>query len=154
FLGRYRGLKAQLPGPGPGSYSGSRGGGGFRSTLYVCEGQGEGERRAFAHFALDGHLPAVRLDDALDDVEAQPEPLLARAGVLHVADLVEPVEDLLDVRRGNARAVVLHRDQDEAGPRLGRDDDPAAVAAMSLGVAQQIRQDLQDALAVSQHRRR
>src|SRR5438105_3376599 len=80
--------------------------------------------------ALHADLAAVRLDDALHDVEPQPESLLARARVLHVAHLVEPVEDLRDVRRRDAGAVVGHGDEHERGPRLRRDDDLPAVAAV------------------------
>src|SRR4051794_8938912 len=44
----------------------------------VRERKREGERRALADLALDRNLAAVRLDDALDDVEAEAEALLAR----------------------------------------------------------------------------
>src|SRR4051812_35962519 len=116
--------------------------------------QGEGEGRSLADRAGDGNLAAVRFHDRLDDVEAEPQACLALlASVLHVAHLVEAIEDLLQVLGRDPRAVVLHRDLQEAWTPLGGDRDPAAVATMLLGVHQQIREHLDHPLAVPQHGR-
>src|SRR5207253_8667321 len=102
---------------------------GLRERFQIREREGEREGGALAHGALDRDLAAVRLDDRLDDVEAQPEPRLARgAGILDVPHLVEAVEDLLQVLGRDSGPAVLHRDEQEAGPRLGGEDDLAAVA--------------------------
>src|SRR4051812_29476941 len=86
----------------------------------VRDRQGEGEGRSLADRAGDGNLAPVRFHDRLDDVEAKPEACLALlASVLHVAHLVEAIEDLLQVLGRDPRPVVLHRDLQEARTPLG-----------------------------------
>src|SRR5690349_21490713 len=70
------------------------------------------EAAAAAGRALDLNLALVRLDDVLDEREAQSAPL----GVVHEAgaDAVELLEYLLLLRARDANAVVGHFDGDKA----------------------------------------
>src|ERR1044072_789324 len=73
-----------------------------------CDGQADPERRALARAAVHAHVPAVHLGDALDEVQADPEPA-ARVRVLgHV--LAEELEDVGRGVGGDARAAVVHLD--------------------------------------------
>ena len=96
----------------------------------------------------------MRLDDALDDVQPQTEALLARARVAHVAHLVEAVEDLRHVRCRDPRPVVLDGDEHEPTPLLRGDHHLAAVAAVALGVGEEVGEDLQDPVSIAEDRRR
>jgi hypothetical protein len=64
----------------------------------LSERQLDAERRPFAHAAFDVHLAAVRLDDVLDDGEAE-----AGAAFVPRAAFVDAVEALEDARHGFRR---------------------------------------------------
>src|SRR5687767_2433176 len=66
------------------------------------------ERAALAKLALHPDTPAVLLDDALADVQAEPHPRVLP--VVDVRRAAETLEDGADILGRDADAVVLHRD--------------------------------------------
>ena len=91
---------------------------------------------------LHGDLAAVHLDDAVRDGEAEARPL---------ADLLgreERAEQLVQVLRRDAHALVLHGDDDVLLGAVQRDGDGAAVGHRVLGVGEQVGEHLDDLVAV------
>ena len=75
-------------------------------------GQGNGKGAPAARLAFDAHAAVVGGDDELHD--AQPQAAAAAAPGQALVHLEEPFEDALGVARGQADAVVLHREEDAA----------------------------------------
>ena len=113
-------------------------------------GQGDDEARAFlVACAFDPDAPAVALDDAARDGEAETGAAdLARVRRL---DLLELVEDALAIVGGDGDAVVPDRQPDEAARHLGAEDvdlDAPALGRELDGVGQQVVDDLREAIGV------
>src|SRR4051812_30357390 len=70
----------------------------------LVAGERDGEPGAGADAAVDGDLAADRLDQVLDDREAQAGP--AELAAARLVDAVEPLEDAGQVVAGDADAVV------------------------------------------------
>ena len=74
----------------------------LRFTIY--ERQLYDKPASLAHFALDAHTAAMRLDDVFDDAQADAH--TGRLAALLGAEAVEALEDFLLFPVRNARAVV------------------------------------------------
>jgi len=127
----------------------------IRWAMRSGQGQGERERGADAHPAFAVQLAAHGHTNLLGDAQAQPRAphLVVVAGI----DLVKGVEDLFDVRFGNASARVLHLEDNVADAIVGRRDALVSQSKsdhdMPLrreldGVAHQVREDLPQAIRV------
>src|SRR5829696_5791927 len=91
----------------------------IRGRLGPAQGQRDAQAGPHPDGALDGDPPAVLLDDAVADAEAQPRPLPDRLRG------EEGVEDLRDRVGRDAAAVVLDLHHDLVTDPTGRDPDPS-----------------------------
>ena len=108
------------------------------------------EGRAAPEGALDPNPPAQQLGELSDDGEAQPR--AAEASGVGVLDLGEPVEQDRDMRLGDARPGVPHRDpqNDSAVIQSGRPGQNFHGAGLGKlkGIAHQIEHDLPQAQGI------
>ena len=92
------------------------------------DGQGEVELRAVAEFALSPEAATVSLEDVLDDGEAEAGAAgFAGAGLVNA---VKPLEDAMEVFRGDAGAKILHSEFNLGVEHASADAD--ALAAFSV----------------------
>ena len=106
--------------------------------------------------ALHGHAAAVRLDDALDDAEA--EAVAVNLARLRVGAAVERLEDVRQIGRRDAQPLVGRPRCCTSGPlrpgrRRRRHADPPARAAVLDGVGDQVGQARSQRGSIDQHRR-
>src|SRR5690606_8191505 len=135
--------------PGPRSpvarRAGRRRAGSRRAGRRRTERDRERERRALARLALDPQLAAVRLDDALADVEAEAGALLDAVALRGPA----PREPVGPLPRREPGAGVGHADPHRAaGPRAA-DEDRVARPAVLLRVPEQVGEHLLHAIAIA-----
>src|SRR4029078_9796836 len=95
--------------------------------------------------AVDPDAPAVRLDDALGDREAETGAEAGRA-----ARLPEPLEDVRELELGDPGAAVGDREDDLFAAPLDRERDRSTRSRELHGVAEQVLEHLLHALAVAQ----
>ena len=95
------------------------------------------ERAAASDVALHPDLAAMRIDDALRDVEPKTEPL--PIGDVHA---VETLEDARELLLGNPASRVAHGDAASVVQRRQLDHDGAARLRELDGVTQQVREHL------------
>src|SRR5690606_8465012 len=103
----------------------------------------EGHRRPLPHLALHLHAPAVRLDDAARDGEAE-----AGAGAAGAARLPERVEEARALLLGDARPGVRDAEDDVAAVARRAHGDAAALGRELDRVVDQVGEDLEDAVVV------
>src|SRR5581483_9518476 len=110
------------------------------STASLLAWKLERESGALPLRALDGHAPAHRVGQLLDDPQAEPEP----AVVLRRHRAPEPLEDALLVLRRDADAVIAHGERGQPVVRRGAELARFAGAILH-GVGEKAGDDLIDA---------
>src|SRR5690349_17066210 len=100
------------------------------------------EVRAATDLAVDGDRPAMRLDDALGDREAE-----ARAPALLLAPLPVSVEHVRELLGRDARALIDDAEHD-AAVALGEGQRDRRALRVLDRVADQVREHLQHAVAI------
>src|SRR5882724_5316305 len=125
------------------------GGGNREEERDVGDGNGEEEAGAVPELALRPDPAAVRRDDAPRDREAKPGPV-----VLHVAAAPVALEEVRQILLADPRPVVGDREQDLVVParRDSKRDVPALGCGLG-GVADQVGQDLKNAVVVAEDSR-
>src|SRR5512132_1338479 len=110
------------------------------SLRLLHERDRERERRSDADLALDRDVPAVGLDDALDDVQPEPRACAARRALLPVT-----IEQVRKVFGLDAHARVADREADHGAGSLDADRDLAALGGELQRVAYEVREHLDHA---------
>src|SRR5215468_7928893 len=106
-----RGRRAPRP-PAPGTSSGAGGGAQPLVVAPAPSRQGDAHRGAGAELAVEADGSAMQLDELPGQV--QPQPRAAILTRIRSVDLVEAIEDLAQMLRSDADAVVGDRDQEAA----------------------------------------
>src|SRR5687768_10028841 len=105
--------------------------------------QREMERAALARLALRPNLPAVRLDDAPRDIEAEPE-----AAAVGLGRLRKALENGVQVVGGDPAPAVADRKPNPALHRRKAERDFSACLRELHRVADQVREHLEDSIVV------
>src|SRR6266480_2980000 len=121
------------------------GSGGSRSRYR----EGEGKTASMSGLTLDTDAAAMRFDDPLHDRESE-----ADAAARRFPRLPEPVEDVRQFLGRDARTRVANGEFHRGFTRRRADLDASILGSELDGVATEVREDLQEPLAVGGHRRK
>src|SRR5215213_9898197 len=113
-------------------------------------GEYDAEECALARLALDGEVSAVKVDDVLDDREAEACPSLL-AAFRHV-DTVEALREARQVLGGDARPVIAHRQLGLVIPARESHFDPLAALSVFYGVLDEVFDNPEQLVPVSSRR--
>src|SRR5262245_25930028 len=117
-----------------------------RRSVSRLERQREPEPAAAPYYALDAHPPAMRLDEALADEQSEPGALAFMGARRPIA-----IEQVREVGGLDAGPCIGDEDANLARVRGLADRDRVAVATELQRVAEQVREHLEDAIAIARH---